>query len=243
MMANPGRRIQIALVGFDFERIIKPIQNSPPDKLYLFYDNKKDSYGKLSKKFASQIEKEVGNVIKTEMVGFNPWDFKNCFEKIMQVFSQEKSEDITVNISSSTNLAVAAAIYAASIYKARIVYVRGEYKELPTVQKKVSAARDPPQFVDPFTPTVLENDELKILKVLYSAGGELESLTELTQLIKGGSRKIKTSELRKSRAALSYKTKKLEELGFVKRTTSGVHNKVGLKLTDAGEVMGKLAAN
>jgi DNA-binding MarR family transcriptional regulator len=230
-------------VGFDYDRILNPIQDSPPNKLYLFFDSKRDEYGKLSKKFAIQIEKAVGKIIKTELIGFNPWDFKDAFEKIMKIFLKEKSAEITINISSSTNLAVAAAIYAASIFRARIVYVRGEYKELPTVRNKVSAARDSPQFIDPFTPTELTKDELKILHALYRAGGEIESLTQLTSILISYKSKTRMKDLRKNRALLSYKVKKLEELGFVRRSFSNKRNRVSVKLTDAGEVMGKLASS
>lgn len=240
-MTNPGRRIQIALVGFDYDRILKPVQDLPPNKLYLCYDNKPDSYGKLSKKFATQIDKKVRNVISTELIGFNPWDFKDSFEKIMNVMKHEYKAEITVNISSSTNLAVAAAIYAASIYKARIVYVKGEYKELPTIRDKVSSARDLPQFIDPFTPTNLSKDDLAILKILSKMDGECESLTALAGQLFSGSKKNQIKNLRKNRAQLSYRIKKLEELGFVSRSFSGKRNRVGVKLTDAGEVMGKIA--
>ena len=240
MMTGPGRRIHIALVGFDYDRIIKPIKDHPPNKIYLFYDNKKDDYGKLSKKFAMQLKGNVSDVISCELIGFNPWDFKDCFEKIIRTIRQEKSADITINISSSTNLAVAAAVYAASIFKAQIVYVRGEYKELPRLKQKVAAARDPPQFIDPFTPTELSEDELGILKALYKNKGSVESLTELTNKLNLTSKKLKETELRQNRALLSYRIKKLEDLGFVKRNTEGNRNKVGVTLTDAGEVLGKL---
>ena len=242
-MTIPTRRIQIALVGFDYERILKPIQDAPPNKIYLLFDNKKDDYGKLSKKFADRINKALGGIIRSEMIGFNPWNFKDCFEKIMNIFEEEKNADITVNISSSTNLAVAAAVYAASIYNARIVYVRGEYKALPSLTKKASAARDSPLFIDPFTPTQLNADELNILKIIYQSGGEIESLTQLTYLLSSSGTKGKIKDLRNKRALLSYKIKKLDGLGYVKRITSEKRNRVGVQLTDAGEVMGKLMAD
>jgi hypothetical protein len=239
-MTGPRRRIQIALVGFDYDRIIKPIKDHPPNKVYLVYDNKKDDYGKLSKKFAVQLKKNVGEVINCELMGFDPWNFKDCFEKIVGIFQKERNADITINISSSTNLAVAAAVYAASIFKAQIVYVRGEYKELPKLKQKVSAARDPPQFIDPFTPTELSSDELGILRAVHINGGKVESLTRLTKILRSPSKRMDESDMRKNRALLSYKVRKLESLGFVRREPSNNRNKVGVVLTDAGEVLGKL---
>lgn len=239
-MTKPLRRIQIALVGFDYDRILKPIVDVPPNKLYIFYDNKKDDYGRLSKRFATQVNRKVEGIIQTEMIGFNPWDFKDCFENIMKVFLEERDSEITVNISSSTNLAVAAAVYAASIFKARIVYVKGEYKELPKEMKKASAARDTSQFIDPFTPTELGRSELDILSALFRSGGSCESLTHLTKTMRLSRGRTTIKDIRKDRAELSYKVRKLERLGFVRRDQTGSRNRVPVSLTDAGEVMGKL---
>jgi len=241
-MTDPERRIQIALVGFDYDRILKPIKDQPPNKVYLLYDNKKDDYGKLSKKFAMQLKKNIEGVINCEMKGFNPWDFKDSFQKIMEIFHREKKSEIAINISSSTNLAVASAVYAASIYKAQIIYVRGEYKELPRVKREVSAAREPLFFIDPFTPAELSEDELAILRAMFLNSGNVESLTQLVNMLQSSDKKLKEAFLRKNRARLSYKIKKLEKLGFVKRNITANQNKVGVRLTDAGEVLGKLEA-
>ena len=65
------RKVHIALIGFDRARILKPIQMNPPNKLYIFYDNKNDKYGKISRDCSKFINDKVKPIIETECIGIN----------------------------------------------------------------------------------------------------------------------------------------------------------------------------
>lgn len=237
------RKVHIALVGFDHDRVLKPIQMDPPNKLYLFYDDKKDEYGAFSKKCAHVIGDKVKQIIETSFIGINPWDFKNCFEHFMKVLATEEGSDITVNITSSTNLAVAAVVFASSIYKARIVYVPGKYKNPHTSIDKLDEVGGTTQSFDPFVPTKLSQIQQKILATILAKGGEVNSISSLADVLYQDETDFENKK-NKYRAMTSYHIQQLEDLGYVK-TIEAVEGtkKIKVRLSDAGEVIGKLYEN
>lgn len=237
------RKVHIALVGFDYDRVLKPIQTDPPNKLYLFYDHKKDEKGEFSKKCADAIGDTVKQIIDTSFIGINPIDFKNCFEQFMRVLSTEEGSDITVNITSSTNLAVAAVVFASSIYKARMVYVPGKYKNPPVSIDDLDGVGESTQSFDPFVPTKLTQIQQKILATILAKGGEVNSISSLADVLYQDKKDFENKK-NKYRAMTSYYIQQLEDLGYVK-TIEAVEGtkKIKVRLSDAGEVIGKLYEN
>jgi len=237
------RKVHIALVGFDHDRVLKPIQMDPPNKLYLFYDDKKDEYGAFSEKCAHVIGDKVKQIIETSFIGINPLDFKNCFEHFMKILASEEGSDITVNITSSTNLAVAAVVFASSIYKARIVYVPGKYTHPPTSIDELNEVGGDTQSFDPFVPTKLSQIQQKLLATILSKGGEVNSISSLADVLYKDEKDFEDKK-NKYRAMTSYHIQQLEYFGYVKTIEAGEGaRKIKVRLSDAGEVIGRLYEN
>jgi len=237
------RKVQIALIGFDHDRILKPIQMNPPNKLYIFYDNKNDEYGKISRECSETINNTVKQIIETECVGINPLDFRDSFEQFLRVISSEEGAEITVNISSSTKLAVAAISFVSAIYKARMIYIPGKYKNPPKSQDEFDEVGGPAQSFEPFIPIKLSEIQQQILITVLDEGGEVTSISSIADLIYQ-SQKDFESKKNKYRAMTSYHVQQLENLGYLKtyETKKGTR-KINVILSEAGEIMGKFYKN
>jgi hypothetical protein len=237
------RKVQIALVGFNRDRILEPIKMNPPNKLYIFYDKKDDEYGKISRNCSKIINDTVEKIIETECIGINPLDFRDCFEQFLKVISSEEGSEITVNISSGTKLAVAAISFVSSIYKARMIYIPGKYKNLPKSVDDLDEVGGPAQTFDPFVPIKLSEIQQNILINILDKGGEVTSISSLADIIYQSQEDF-VNKKNKYRAMTSYHIQQLENLGYLKTSeTKEGPRKIKVILSDAGKIMGKFYRN
>ena len=237
------RKVHVALIGFDRDRILKPIQMDPPNKLYLFFDNKEDEYGQMSKKCSEIINDTVKPIIETELIGINPLDFRDSFVQFLKVFASEEEAEITVNISSSTKLAVAAISFASSMYKARMVYVPGKYRNPPKSVDELDEVGGNTQSFDPFVPTKLSEIQQMILVTVLNEGGHVKSISSLADIVYQNQDDFENKK-NKYRAMTSYHIQQLENLGYLKTSeTKEGARKIKVILSEAGEIMGNFYKN
>ena len=99
-MELPGRRVHIVPVGFEVERVIKPLQFLRGEKAYLIPSS--ESMG-----FAKTIQKKLGKDVKTEIQEIDDyWDFEKNMDLMTSLAKQEiqNKSEIWFNLSSGSKL-------------------------------------------------------------------------------------------------------------------------------------------
>lgn len=166
------RTLQIATVGEDSEGVLAGVRNAPANKLALLcYDRDKEVVKRLALKITETLkaEVEVYDKIRPE----------HSYKDIMQVFSEiveknrEQFDDFLLNVSSGDKMICIAAAVTSFILGFKAFFCKGD-----------ECVMLPPMKLS-YTEMVSEV-KLNILRALDKAGGEVESLDELSKLTNYG---------------------------------------------------------
>lgn len=162
------KTVQIATVGEDAGGVLAGVRNAPVNKLVIIcYEKEKDAAKRLATNITEtlKIDVEVYDTIRPE----------HCYKDIMQVFSQivEKNQqnydDFLLNVSSGDKMICIAAAVTSFILGFKAFFCKGD-----------ECVMLPPMKLS-YTEMVSEV-KMNILRALDKAGGEVDSLDELSKL-------------------------------------------------------------
>jgi Domain of unknown function (DUF6293) len=166
------KTLQIATVGEDSEGVLAGVRNAPANKLALIcYEHDKES--------AKRLATRISDTLKAEVEVYDKIRPEHSYKDIMQVFSdiveknQEQFDDFLLNVSSGDKMICIAAAVTSFILGFKAFFCKGD-----------QCVMLPPMKLS-YTEMV-SDVKLNILRALDKAGGEVESLDELSKLTNYG---------------------------------------------------------
>ena len=162
------KTVQIATIGADSGGVLSGVRNAPANKLILICYEK-------DKEMARRLSLSIMDTLKTEVEVHDTIRPENCYKDIMQVFSQiveshqSNYDDFLLNVSSGDKMICIAAAVTSFILGFKAFFCKGD-----------ECVMLPPMKLS-YTEMVSEV-KLSILRALDKAGGEVESLDELSKL-------------------------------------------------------------
>jgi len=166
------KTMQIATIGEDSSGVLSGVRNAPANKLVLIcYEREKEA--------ARRLSISISDTLKTEVEVYDTIRPEQCYKDIMQVFSQivEKNkpnfDDFILNVSSGDKMICIAAAVTSFILGFKAFFCKGD-----------ECVMLPPMKLS-YTEMVSEV-KLNILRALDKAGGEVDSLDELSKLTNYG---------------------------------------------------------
>lgn len=162
------KTVQIATVGEDTAGVLAGVRNAPVNKLVVIcYERDKDS--------AKRLATNITETLKTEVEVYDTIRPEHCYKDIMQVFTQimEKNQanfdDFLLNVSSGDKMICIAAAVTSFILGFKAFFCKGdECVMLPPMKLSYTE--------------IVSEVKMNILRALDKAGGEVESLDELSKL-------------------------------------------------------------
>jgi len=210
------RTLQIATVGDDSEGVLAGVRNAPANKLVLIcYERDKE--------VARRLALNIGETLKTEVEVHDSIRPEHSYKDIMQAFSEiveknrENFDDFLLNVSGGDKMICIAAAVTSFILGFKAFFCkRDECVMLPPM--KLS-----------YTELVSEV-KMNILRALDKAGGEVDSLDELSKLTNYGN------------PLLSYHIHGAEDAGGLidlglARATRHARGKTKVTLTTLGKML------
>jgi hypothetical protein len=166
------KTLQIATVGEDAEGVLAGVRNAPANKLALICYNH-------DKEVARRVATKITETLKADVEVYDSVRPENSYKDIMQVFSQivEKNkgqfDDFLLNVSSGDKMICIAAAVTSFILGFKAFFCKGdECVMLPPMKLSYTE--------------MVSDVKLNILSALDKAGGEVESLDELSKLTNYG---------------------------------------------------------
>jgi hypothetical protein len=166
------KTVQIATVGEDSSGVLAGVRNAPVNKLVLIcYDRDKDT--------AKRLSTSITETLKIDVEVYGTITLEHCYKDTMQIFSQilEKNraqfDDFILNVSSGDKMICIAAAVTSFILGFKAFFCKGD-----------ECVMLPPMKLS-YTEMVSEV-KLSILRALDKAGGQVDSLDELSKLTNYG---------------------------------------------------------
>jgi len=210
------KTLQIATVGEDSEGVLAGVRNAPANKLVLLcYERDKD----VAKRLASNISE----TLKTDVEVHDAIRPEHSYKDIMQIFTEivEKNrdnfEDFLLNVSGGDKMICIAAAVTSFILGFKAFFCKGD-----------ECVMLPPMKLS-YTELVSEV-KMSILRALDKAGGEVDSLDELSKLTNYG------KPLSSYRIHGSEDARGLIDLGLA-RATRHSRGKTKVTLTTLGKML------
>jgi hypothetical protein len=239
----PKEKLQIILMGWEWDRIFYGIKKYAPNKVIFIVSDPKDKRSEITIKIAQEMINKIKDLIEFECLTVNYYDFDECSNLLMKILEKYKDDyEITINISSGTKILIAATILISQYYPVKLFYVIPEKYNLPKGKKTLTSGAigsvELPTFRlrDVAIPLKMEKE---ILLLLEGKPISLSLLIEKYSYLK----KIKL-DLYKSRSLkslFSYHLKKLKNKGLVELETS--KRQRFIKLTKTGELLKKIISS
>ena len=166
------RTLQIATIGEDSDGVLAGVRNAPANKLILL------CYGQ-DKDVAKKLALNINETLKVEVEVFDKIRPEHSYKDIMQVFSEiveknrENFDDFLLNVSAGDKMICIAAAVTSFILGFKAFFCKGD-----------TCVMLPPMKLS-YTEMVSEV-KLNILRALDKAGGEVDSLDELSKLTNYG---------------------------------------------------------
>ncbi len=229
-------KVHILTLGWDSERSIYGCMKLGADKVYLvvpgktktgsieeWWNNKTKSVGeKIIKGFSKYFEFKRLEVVYE--------DYFDCFRGILKTIKEEQARGnlVYLNISSGSHILTSAAIFAASLTRAKAYYVIPEKYDEVFKKEERFISYGGREVVDvPLLPiSYLLKVELKLLKII--AASNSISITELVE-------KARPFFKSTNRSKINYYLKKLADIGFLK--TKFQSGKIFAEITDSGKMV------
>jgi hypothetical protein len=166
------KTLQIATVGEESEGVLAGVRNAPANKLVLIcYDRDKET--------AKRLAFKLNETLKAEVEVYDTIRPEHSYKDIMQVFTEiveknrEQFDDFLLNVSSGDKMICIAAAVTSFILGFKAFFCKGdECVMLPPMKLSYTE--------------MVSDVKLNILKALDKAGGEVDSLDELSKLTNYG---------------------------------------------------------
>jgi hypothetical protein len=166
------KTVQIATVGEESSGVLAGVRNAPANKLVLIcYERDKEA--------AKRLATSIIETLKAEVVVYDNIKPEHSYKDIMQVFSEiveknrDEYDDFLLNVSSGDKMICIAAAVTSFILGFKAFFCKGdECVMLPPMKLSYTE--------------MVSDVKLNILRALDKAGGEVESLDELSKLTNYG---------------------------------------------------------
>jgi hypothetical protein len=166
------KTLQIATVGEDSEGVLAGVRNAPANKLALLcYDRDKE--------VARRLALRINETLKADVEVYDKIRAEHSYKDIMQVFSEiveknrEQFDDFLLNVSSGDKMICIAAAVTSFILGFKAFFCKGdECVMLPPMKLSYTE--------------MVSDVKLSILRALDKAGGDVDSLDELSKLTNYG---------------------------------------------------------
>jgi hypothetical protein len=192
------------------------------EKIYLFYNNLNNFFGKISRENTSALKEKLRELIDVETIGINPENFDSCFTKFCEIIKNNAGKEIYVDISSTTKIATAVVYTLATLFNiVPYVVIPEESSKMSKEYAKVMEKKKYRKGKGVKKLFILKNEkfitskELKILKLLNEHKCKINGASNLLRLLnlpitKGNLTKLKYI-LKKMEQKRLITTKKLVE--------------------------------
>jgi hypothetical protein len=166
------KTLQIATVGEDSDGVLAGVRNAPANKLVLIcYDHDKETTKRLAARITDTLKVEV-NVYDTIRPEHSYKDIMQAFSEIVEK-NKEQFDDFLLNVSSGDKMICIAAAVTSFILGFKAFFCKGdECVMLPPMKLSYTE--------------LVSDVKLNILRALDKAGGEVDSLDELSKLTSYG---------------------------------------------------------
>lgn len=197
--------VTISYVGFHPTLILDGLRHIMRtrgiERIYILYDRKDDSYGRVSRRNAKKLESML-TFFEPKLVGINPLSQESTFSTIYAIIKSEVQEnqcDVYVDVTDMPPIAVVSTTMVVLMFpRAYMYYVpaesRGDFIPPPGtpafedwVEEKDNVRGNEPEGIELPGPMarldLLRGEDreisIAILKVLYDRGGKAKSLSQL----------------------------------------------------------------
>jgi hypothetical protein len=132
-------RLQIILMGWEWDRLVHGLKEYPPKKAILICSSDKDPQQKwtgVTKDITKSLAEKIKEIVDTEIIYVNYYDFDECLFTLAKIIEQnlDKYDSIDINISSGNKILVTAAVLVSQYYPVEIFYVIPEKYNVPKTQ-------------------------------------------------------------------------------------------------------------
>uniref|UniRef100_A0A7J2TI05 CRISPR locus-related DNA-binding protein n=1 Tax=Archaeoglobus fulgidus TaxID=2234 RepID=A0A7J2TI05_ARCFL len=204
--------VHIVAVDSNPNAVLESLKNIgyPVHRAYIVHRN-------VSAELAESLRRTLQSLVETRTANFEGKGLYESLWAILEVIRMEKERGSTVllNLTDADKILTLALLMAAQISGCKAYMLLGD--------KAIFIAMPPTK--------IFNEERIKILKVLLSEGGVVESINRLIELVDG---KIEDQKKRLAqRARVSYYINELEENGLLKTERKGKNLKV--ELTELGK--------
>lgn len=199
-----ARRVHIAPVGFEIDRVVEPLIRMEADKVYLFAEKTEN---------ADQLQYFIGEIIKRLEKGSIEYDKRGwelpkielytTLREYRRIIDEEKGNDIFINVSTGSKIHAIAGMIASMIFK------QDDLKIMPYYVVPEKYAESPSTYVQ-YTSGCKEIKTLpnyRIEKPPDEIMDVLEIIASIQESEKTVTKKILIEELEKKNIALASGTK------------------------------------
>ncbi|MBU0899020.1 MAG: hypothetical protein KKB03_04100 [Nanoarchaeota archaeon] len=122
------KNLQIILMGWEWDRLIYGLKESPPKKAILICSSDKgqqSQWSGVTKKITNNLISKIKEIIDTEIHYVDYYDFDDCLFTLVKIIEKNINEydAIGINISSGNKILVTASILVSQYYPIEIFYV------------------------------------------------------------------------------------------------------------------------
>lgn len=120
------KKLQIILMGYEWDRLIYLIKKNRPDKVILVCQNEPLHFPEETKEIldlANKMIKKIGFLINCEISKVKTHDFKESLNTLLNIVKKHKGYDITINVSAGNKILVSASIMLAQYFGCNLSYI------------------------------------------------------------------------------------------------------------------------
>ncbi len=229
-------RLQIILMGWEYDRFIVGLQRYPSEKVIFVIS----SNANIWKKKMITLSKKIGSLVPLvdkETLFFDYYNVEEALFGLIKILEEHKNYDeIIINISSGTKPVIIAAVLAAQFYPITLFY---------TIPKEYNYSKD--TFISSGVVDTMKVPTFSLSKIIIPSQPQRELLKYLTdqqislnQLVENFlGRKVNYREAKNHKARFLYLIKQLREKGLVE-TKLGNNQQLYIKLTQTGRFLLRL---
>ncbi|MFB6283674.1 MAG: DUF6293 family protein [Halobacteria archaeon] len=151
------KRVHVAPVGFEYDRIMEPALKLRADKIYLLHYNQSDA---IETEFHQELWKNLeDNRVELEKVGCDIFDLYDSIGSIAEITSKHSRDDVYVNVSAGSKITAIGGMIACMTTDATAYYVK------PDRYNVQEQTRDGIDDIQPVSVGVEEIEELPVYPI------------------------------------------------------------------------------
>lgn len=213
-LQDTAKRIHIAPVGYEEDRIVEPILVNKADKVWLLtnYPDEKEAL-----KFLKEVERRLEeNNIKFQRKKTDIFNMIDVLQKMNEILKIENGNDIYVNISSGSKITAVALALGCMMWQGKPYYVKPEdYKLHRTIEDPISTGVKDIFRINLFPIDIPVIEHLDILSKIKKSNEKVTRKKLIDFLIDQGKIKEKSSLQAKYNLLSRKYLKPLLDMGYI----------------------------